>query len=139
MCKTINILSTLTQCTKELKLRYEFINERISEIDKAQEDILHMIENEEMSASRGYELARALHIIRTERRELKNEYGILKSVLPKIESVQPTIGIAYNRAKELDNKYKRIVENGINSYKPRVIDIEGDIRIEVRNVISKEV
>ena len=121
MCKTINTLSTLTQCTKELKLRYEFINERISEIDKAQEDILHMIESEEMSASRGY------------------EYSILKSVLPKIESVQPTIGIAYNRAKELDNKYKRIVENGINSYKPRVIDIEGDIRIEVRNVISKEV
>ncbi|WP_195618858.1 hypothetical protein [Clostridium paraputrificum] len=83
MCKTINTLSTLTQCTKELKLRYEFINERISEIDKAQEDILHMIESEEMSASRGYELARALHIIRIERRELKNEYGILKSVLPK--------------------------------------------------------
>lgn len=139
MCKTINTLNNLMNCTKEINERFEIVSEKISELDKAQNDLLHMIENENINASRGYELARAIKTIRIERREPKNEYGILLSISDQIKSINKTLENVSNRANKLDKKYKKICDMGNDSYSPRVLNITSDIRIEVENIISKEV
>lgn len=35
MCKTINTLNNLMNCTKEINERFEIVSEKISELDKA--------------------------------------------------------------------------------------------------------
>jgi hypothetical protein len=90
-----------------LRKQYNDLNNKKSNYDLAEQDILHYIEFEKYDAPTGSKLLKKLKEIRLARREIKDEYEELQSILHKIKNA----GL---------NNYKRPQKN----YTYRTITIE---------------
>ena len=135
MCKTIESANQLLELVNSFDTRKKLLEKRLSELDKCQVDLLHMIESEDsLNVVRGYDLCKAIKDIRVERRQVKNELQILDVFVPKIVPIKNNLLITVNKAKEMETKSNYISRNKF--YKPRQINIKADIRLEVRKLIE---
>ena len=135
MCKAIENANQLLEIMDGLTGRETLLQKRLGVLDKAQDDMLHMIENEDkINVVRGYDLCKAMKNIREERRNVKDELKVMQSLIPKISPMKNNILIAINRAKSIDTKSDYLHKS--KSYSPKQINFNNDIRIEIKKLIE---
>lgn len=135
MCKTIENANKLLEIVDSFTIRKKALEKRLGELDKGQVDVLHLIENESsLNIIRGYDLCKAIKDIRVERRQIKNELHILDVIVPKIIPIKNSLLVTVNKAKEVENKSNYFSNNKI--YNPRQINLNNDIRIEIKKLIG---
>lgn len=76
----------LNSFTSKLRQRYNELNNIRSEYDMIEQDILHFIEFEKYDAVAGAKLLKKLKETRISRRETKNEYEELQSILRRMKN-----------------------------------------------------
>ena len=74
-----------------------------------------MIENENFNASQGYKYAKMLKEIRQNRRTVKNEYELTKSLVPLQQSISSRLDAANNAVKKTEDRLN------ISVYHPRIL------------------
>lgn len=95
------------------------LNEEQSIVDKKQDEILHYIEIHKLSAAQSCKLTKELKKIREERRQIKNELTIVRSIKDtfvakyKNKMIEKDIILALKNLKEL----RKIQENPKYKYK----------------------
>lgn len=134
MCKSIESIRGIKTVVDMLENRRRSLEDYLIKLDGSQQDILHMMENTKMNACKGYELAKAIQDIRQSRRDVKNELEILRSVSPKLKTIEPIINSATTLADGINKKSNKLKKNKI--YNNRIINTNNDIRIEISNLIS---
>lgn len=135
MCKSVKNIQVMYDSVLDLEQRSSMLNKHLDELQKCQQDILHMIEKEDkMNVVRGYDLAKALHDIRVIRREVKNELEVLNKVIPKIKFVKQTLNCINQQAVSIDKKMKKLSENKV--YNNRILSEENDIRVSIEKFLG---
>lgn len=135
MCKSVKSIQFMYKSVVDLEHRSNVLNKHLDELQKCQQDILHMIENEDrMNVVRGYDLAKALHDIRVVRREVKNELEVLNKVIPKMKLIKQTLNCINQQAISVDKKMKKLSENKV--YNNRILSEENDIRVSVNKFLG---
>lgn len=122
MCKGLEYTSIILDTYKQINEEYNKIKDRLSYLENAQQDVLHMIENENFSASKGYLLAKQLKELREERRVLKMEFETLNLVVTLVNNQKNGMESIHNKVSEKYRTLKRLQENKI--YKNRVLNLE---------------
>lgn len=88
------------------------LGQQLSSIDKKQQDILHYVENNKLSAFGCYRLFKELKKVRLERRKIKNDMEISKIYLEQRNKLLSTdnrkflLQTLYKKEKSLDTEYK---------------------------------
>lgn len=76
----------LNEYVSNLRKRFKELDKFKSDYDLAEQDILHYIEFEKYDAATGSRLLKKLKEVRISRREIKDEYEELQSILHKINN-----------------------------------------------------
>lgn len=71
---------------KRLEDELNSLSEQLSNIDKEKEDVVHYIEFNTLNACQGYKIYNLLHEIMQDRREIKNKYSYIQSILDNLDS-----------------------------------------------------
>lgn len=88
------------------------LSQRLSVIDKKQQDILHLIESQKISAFEAYRIIKELRQVRIERRKIKNDMELLrvydenKNKLSSNENRQFLLHEVCKKEKNLNTEYK---------------------------------
>lgn len=90
-----------------------YIKAKIFDLDKEQQDLLHLIEFEKLNACNGYLMYKRLHLLREERRKYKNQLKI-------IEAIEPMSMMDYLNGKLSTT----LAEIQNQEYKPRILTKE---------------
>lgn len=76
----------VNQLIGEIQCRHKALNAELSDFDKQQEDILHIIECGKYNASEGAAMLKTLKRLRKKRRETKDELRELNIIMSKMTS-----------------------------------------------------
>ncbi len=106
-------ITILTNTFKEINADFESLSIELSNQDKAIQDILHYIEFNNFSASKGYALAKEIQKIRNKRRKIKIKLDILSEI--KSQDVKGFIN-----GNIFDNIKKIYEYNQNKKYKPKI-------------------
>lgn len=71
MNKTKEYINELQTIIANVDEQFKLLSEALSNYDKKQQDYLHKIERNNFNACEGYKLAKELHNLRVERRNIK--------------------------------------------------------------------
>ena len=88
------------------------LSQQLSVIDKKQQDILHLIESQKISAFEAYRIIKELRQVRIERRKIKNDMELLrvydenKNKLSLNENRQFLLHEVCKKEKNLNTEYK---------------------------------
>ena len=88
------------------------LSQQLSVIDKKQQDILHLIESQKISAFEAYRIIKELRKVRFERRKIKNDMELLrvydenKNKLSSNENRQFLLHEVCKKEKNLNTEYK---------------------------------
>lgn len=88
------------------------LSQQLSVIDKKQQDILHLIEKQKISAFEAYRIIKELRQVRIERRKIKNDMELLrvydenKNKLSSNENRQFLLHEVCKKEKNLNTEYK---------------------------------
>ena len=88
------------------------LGQQLSSIDKKQQDILHYVENNKLSAFGCYRLFKELKKVRLIRRKIKNDMELSKIYLEQKTKLLSTenrkflLQVLYKKEKSLDSEYK---------------------------------
>ena len=88
------------------------LSQQLSIIDKKQQDILHLIESQKISAFEAYRIIKELRQVRFERRKIKNDMELLrvydenKNKLSSNENRQFLLHEVCKKEKNLNTEYK---------------------------------
>ena len=135
MCKTMDYANQLEVTYGNIINRNTFLRNKLGELDKAELDILHKIEDEDrVNIVQGYDFYKAIHDLRIARRKIKNEIEISEALNCKILSTKGIVLNAIVKAKSLESKTNYLTRNKI--YNPRQLKLNSDIRIEIKNLIE---
>lgn len=135
MCKTMDYANQLEVTYGNIINRNTFLRNKLGELDKAELDILHKIENDDkVNIVQGYDFYKAIHDLRIARRKIKNEIEISESLNCKILSTKGIILDAVVKAKGLESKKNYLTRN--KTYNPKQLKLEGDIRVEIKKLIE---
>lgn len=123
MCKAQVLSKTILNAYQESQNYIDGLYQRLSELDKTQQDLLHFIENDNFNACEGYFYAKQIQEVRQERRQIKYEIETMKIL---VDTIQPRtnikkIEIATNKILIKDKKLHKLVEN--KTYNPRVLRV----------------
>lgn len=123
MCKAQILSKTILNAYQESQNYIDGLYQRLSELDKTQQDLLHFIENDNFNACEGYFYAKQIQEVRQERRQIKYEIETMKIL---VDTIQPRtnikkIEIATNKILIKDKKLHKLVEN--KTYNPRVLRV----------------
>ena len=112
-------ISDFVDFTTAVKRRFQYNNERVSELDVETQDILHFIEMSGTTRGRA-DVYKRLEKIRQERRQCKNENDMLKPIFDWIEKNTGSIN-SLNGAKGSCRKVKDVVTNRMYSMRTDVL------------------
>ena len=112
-------ISDFVDFTTAVKRRFQYNNERVSELDVETQDILHFIEMSGTTRGRA-NVYKRLEKIRQERRQCKNENDMLKPVYEWIEKNTGSIN-SLNGAKGSCRKVKDVVTKRMYSLRTDVL------------------
>jgi hypothetical protein len=112
MCKAKELSEQLIYICDEIEIEMKQIAKDLSKYDLMEQDVLHMIENENFNAAEGYCMAKKLQEIRINRRETKNELAPMQTLITyinanksKIVNVRDNINLQYyNLNKDCEQK-----------------------------------
>lgn len=127
MCKGIDYCQQLTDILANIINDHNILNKQFSKINMEQQDLLHYIENDNLSASQGYIYSKALQEVRKKRRVIKNELDILENLKKSFvdKHYNNLKSITGNLIKE-NEKLQLVLIN--KTYSPRVISKE-DVKL----------
>lgn len=115
--------NNLKQTIQNIEDEYNMQINNLSKIDKAINDIEHIIECKNFNILKGYMLANIIKSLRLERREIKNEIETLLILKGYNNITLNTISNAINKIKEKEVKQKTrqyrpkiLTENDINNF-----------------------
>ena len=111
-------LKTITEAAGRLSRYLDELDERLSEIDRQQSDVLHFIEQYDLNACDGFKVYKLLKEIRIERRGIKNEMRKAQ-MLNRAEFARMNY---YTTLKKMSEQDKR------NDYTPRILTELFDLR-----------
>ena len=77
----INKIKDMISIIDKVKKDREFLIKELSNLDITIQELLHKAEFGKLSASKGYDLYKRLHIVTNKRRNIKNEISLFTSVL----------------------------------------------------------
>lgn len=120
------VIDEITQFEKDLTFVRDFLDKLPKEVEhltklvetkqREREDLLHHMEFESLSANKGYEAYRKMHIVRNERRKAKDLLDVMKCANDKLKSKLPNISVFNNAVGEV----RGIVgKHKTRKYKPR--------------------
>ena len=78
MCKTLDLLNELNEVLGKIAEHGKSLNQELSLLDNCRNDIIHLIENAEVTQSKSYNIMKALQLLSIERRTVKNEVKLCK-------------------------------------------------------------
>jgi len=134
MCKATEYASQLIQILNEVEENRNHLREKLSDLELAEQDLLHKAENEELNIIQGYDIYKGIHDIRNTRRVLKNELKGLEELVKTTNGLRPTVIKVKDRIS--DEYVKLCVNMNTRKYNPRKLNIHNDIRIEVKTIIG---
>jgi hypothetical protein len=120
MSRAKNYAEKLVAIYDEMQKDYNEMIDNLSRFDREEQDLLHDIENiETFDLYKGWQYCKALHDVRIDRRNNKNEIQVAKIL---IDNVQPKTILPKLQKLNIDinkeeSKLKYITENKV--YKPR--------------------
>ena len=123
MCKAQILSEIILNAYQESQSYIDGLHKRLQELDKAQQDLLHFIENDNFNACEGYFYAKQIQEVRRERRQVKYEIETMKIL---VDTIQPRTNIkkietASNRILVKNRELQKLTENKV--YKPRVLRV----------------
>lgn len=121
MCKAVNLIEIIVSSIKEVDIEFDRLIKEQSRLDLTQEDLLHLIENDNFNAAEGYFYAKRLKDVRMERRDVKNELEPLASLRDSLHNQKLEFGKIETRVKNIDVKLKRLKDNKV--YSPRILKV----------------
>lgn len=136
MCKTLDLLNELNEVLGKIAEHGKSLNQELSLLDNCRNDIIHLIENAEVTQSKSYNIMKAFQLLSIERRTVKNEVEIMQSVIAKTSAIQPQIvDLVERKEREYEKKIK-LTTMGMESYKSRNLDLDGNILQQVKDLIE---
>ena len=136
MCKTLDLLNELNEVLGKIAEHGKSLNQELSLLDNCRNDIIHLIENAEVTQSKSYNIMKALQLLSIERRTVKNEVEIMQSVIAKTSAIQPQIVDLIERKEREYEKKIKLTTMGMESYKSRNLDLDGNILQQVKELIE---
>ena len=138
MCKVMDYGNELIGSINKIVNRRDVLNKRLEELENAQQDLLHKIENtDKVNVVQGYDFYKAIHDIRVERREIKSELNVLNILHPKMLSIRGGIVDTVNRANTMDRKMKSLHKCKV--YSNRQLKFTKDIRLEIKELLERRI
>lgn len=136
MCKALSYSEQLSNVINSARDDFDSLNNRLSLLDKMQQDILHKIENtNSIDLYEGWKLTKSLQEIRRERRKIKNELETMVILIRDLGHLKKTKSKVEQKETELNNRLKKTNKG----YKMRVLKSTEDILIQTHSkVISVE-
>lgn len=120
MCKTIEFIDQILQLCDDADKYFKENRAKLKTLEAMQQDVLHLIENDNFNACEGYLYAKKLQDIRKERRLVKNKIETILSFKPEMGDIRKRLEKSKIRASETDAKLIRLMTYKV--YKPRVLD-----------------
>ena len=77
MCKGLELIEMMAETVTEMHLHIKELRERQNDVNLMRSDIQHQLENEEVTPTNAYNLAKAYHLLSKERREVTDEIELL--------------------------------------------------------------
>lgn len=136
MCKTLDLLKELNEVLGKIAEHGKSLNQELSLLDNCRNDIIHLIENAEVTQSKSYNIMKAFQLLSIERRTVKNEVEIMQSVIAKTSAIQPQIVDLIERKEREYEKKIKLTTMGMESYKSRNLDLDGNILQQVKDLIE---
>lgn len=121
MSRAYELVSKLQDVLDEIESETKRLTNENSKLDVMREDVLHLIENSSLNANQGYKCSKALQLISKERRIIKVESELMRSLYDRVESCKPTIQDAKTKLENKTAEKVKMVERGASSYTPRII------------------
>ena len=78
MCKSLELIEMMAETVTEMHLHIKELRERQNDVNLMRSDIQHQLENEEVTPTNAYNLAKAYHLLSKERREVTDEIELLQ-------------------------------------------------------------
>lgn len=81
---------------KRLEDELDSLSEQLSDVDKEKEDVIHYIEFNTLNACQGYKIYNLLHEIMQDRREIKNKFRCVQSLLSNFNTITLNLDLKQN-------------------------------------------
>lgn len=136
MCRTYENIKAMKETIYGIENDKNKLTRALNNLDKAQQDLLHIIENEEkVNVVRMRDIYNSLRDIRRERRKVKNELSLINEIQPVATRLKPQIVSFYNKAEKKENVLENICDN--RTYKNRIMKTNGDVSKEINRIIEE--
>lgn len=135
MCKATEYASQIIKILNEVELKRNYLRQKESDLELAQQDLLHKIEAENFNVVQAYDICKGLKDIREARREVKNELLVLEDLVITTNGMRTPLLKTKDR---IGDKYIKLsVATEQKRYNPRKINFNNDIRIEISTLLSE--
>ncbi|WP_207745431.1 hypothetical protein [Clostridium sp. 1001283B150210_160208_E6] len=132
MCKALSYSEQLSNVINSARDDFDSLNNRLSLLDKMQQDILHKIENtNSIDLYEGWKLTKSLQEIRRERRKIKDELETMVILIRDLGHLKKTKSKVEQKETELNNRLKKTNKG----YKMRVLKSTEDILIQTHSKV----
>ena len=135
---TVDILEGLSDLHQQLIDRRKILEDKISKLDRMEQDILHLIEgSDSITTGQSYNYVKSLKLIREERRQVKNEKDLLISIFDsEMHKHRDYYKSKYNSAFTKDAIECKKQEKGIDNYNARELDLDRNILEQVKFILK---
>lgn len=135
MCTAVNYASQLIRLLNEIENKRNYLRQKESDLELAQQDLLHKIEAENFNVVQAYDIAKGLKDIRVMRRQVKNELLVLEDLVITTNGMRTPL---LKTKDKIGDKYIKLsVATEQKKYNPRKINFNNDIRIEISTLLSE--
>ena len=136
MCKTYENIKAMKNTIYGIENDKNKLTKALSNLDKAQQDLLHIIENEEkVNVVRMRDIYNSLRDVRIERRKVKNELEVINEIESVAKHLKPQVVKFCERA---ERKEKALEDTVVNKrYNNKIMTTNADISKEINRIIEK--
>lgn len=136
MCKTYENIKGIKNTIYGIENDKNKLTKALSNLNKAQQDLLHIIENEEkVNVVRMRDIYNSLRDVRIERRKVKNELELINEIENVAKHLKPQVIKFCERA---EKKEKVLEDTVINKrYNNKIMTTNADISKEINRIIEK--
>lgn len=136
MCKTLELLGDLEAVVTEMHLHIKELRTRQVDVDLMRTDIEHQLENNEVTATNAYNLAKSFHLLSKERRVIKDEIEIMQNILDSVNNGFGHIS-HYKNTKEKEYNFKKgLRDRGSDAYNPRRLNLDSNVLEQVKSYLE---
>ena len=136
MCKTYENIKAMKNTIYGIENDKNKLTKALSNLNKAQQDLLHIIENEEkVNIVRMRDIYNSLRDVRIERRKVKNELELINEIENVAKHLKPQVIKFCERA---ERKEKALEDTVVNKrYNNKIMTTNADISKEINRIIEK--